>query len=76
MQESESRVEKLLTQKGPQLRELAKNLYWYDYLNADEMDKIFKGEQIDKEKVREWNDKEQGGKSHGHIAFDKSISAS
>lgn len=43
LQESEERVEKLLLDKGVQIRELSKNLYWYDYLDADEMDKIFKG---------------------------------
>ena len=47
-------VEKLLLIKGSELREIAKNLYWYDYLDAKEMDKIYKGETIDKEKVREW----------------------
>jgi len=55
------------------LRELAKNLYWYDYLDADEMDKIFKGQKLDKEKVREWDDQAEGGKKHGHIAFEKSL---
>jgi len=35
-------------------------LYWYDYLNAEEMEKIFKGEQIEKEKVRDWNKEEEG----------------
>lgn len=38
LQESEIRVEKLLSAKGSQLRALAKNLYWYDYLDAKEMD--------------------------------------
>ena len=61
LQESEERVEKLLTDKGPELREVAKNLYWYDYLDASEMEKLFKGQTIDKEKVREWDKKEEGG---------------
>ena len=44
LQESEQRVEALLLSKGTELRELAKNLYWYDYLDYKEMDVIFKGE--------------------------------
>ena len=56
LEQSEQRVEKLLTQKGSQMRELSKNLYWYDYLNADEMDQIFNGKKIDKERVRQWDD--------------------
>jgi len=43
LNESEKRVEKLLLDKGWQMRELSKNLYWYDYLDAAEMDTIFKG---------------------------------
>jgi hypothetical protein len=54
LSESEQRVERLLQQKGPEIRELSKNLYWYDYLDADEMEKIFKGESLKKDKVREW----------------------
>jgi cell division protease FtsH len=38
LQESEERVEALLLSKGSELRALAKNLYWYDYLDAKEMD--------------------------------------
>ena len=55
LQESEQRVEALLLSKGSELRELAKNLYWYDYLDAKEMDLLFKGQKIEnKTKVREW----------------------
>lgn len=64
LKESEGRVQKLLLDKGIQMRELSKNLYWFDYLNAEEMDKIFKGEIIEKEKVREWEGKER---SHGLV---------
>jgi len=64
LKESEVRVQKLLLDKGIQMRELSKNLYWFDYLNAEEMDKIFKGEIIEKEKVREWEGKER---SHGLV---------
>lgn len=54
LQESETRVEKLLLGKGSQLRALAKNLYWYDYLDAKEMDLVLNGKSLDKERVREW----------------------
>lgn len=41
--------------KDTELRVLAKNLYWYDYLDAKEMDVIFKGGKLaNKEKVREY----------------------
>ena len=66
------RVEKLLLDKEWQIRELSKNLYWYDYLDAKEMDLIFKGESVDKDKVRQWDAMEQGGKTHGLITFNDS----
>jgi hypothetical protein len=44
----------LLLSKEQEIRELSKNLYWYDYIDYEEMEKIFKGEKINKEKVREW----------------------
>lgn len=67
LEESEARVEKLLLGKDKELRDIARNLYWYDYLDYDEMDKIFKGKSIekDKEKVREWNDSENSGTKQG-----------
>lgn len=37
------------------------------------MDTIFKGESIGKDKVRQWNEEEQGGKTHGLITFDEHI---
>ena len=69
LQESEARVEKLLLDKEWQIRELSKNLYWYDYLDEKEMGAIFKGENIEKDKVRNWDAMEQGGKTHGLITF-------
>jgi hypothetical protein len=51
-------VEKLLLEKEREIRELSKNLYWYDYLDAKEMDTIFKGDSIGKERVRQWNEEE------------------
>lgn len=65
LSESEARVEALLLSKGNELRQIAKNLYWYDYLDAKEMDKIFKGQDLDKEKVREWETEKEGGNKHG-----------
>lgn len=56
LEESERRVEALLLGKGEQLRALAKNLYWYDYLDAKEMDLVLRGKALDKERVREWRE--------------------
>ena len=50
------------------MRELSKNLYWFDYLDADEMKKIFEGKKLIKDKVREW-DKKTEGKQHGLVKF-------
>lgn len=60
LDESFQRVAKLLTEKDKELRELAKGLYLYDYLDADEMDQIISGRGLDssKKQVREL-DKEQ-----------------
>ena len=69
LSESEERVEKLLMEKGVQVRELSKNLYWYDYLDAKEMEQIFEGKKIEKERVREWNPEEEGGNEHGLVKF-------
>jgi len=66
LQESEVRVEKLLLDKGSEIRELAKNLYWYDYLDADEMKTIFTGKGLEKERVREWEESET---KHGMVQF-------
>jgi len=49
-------VEKLLQAKGEEVRKLAKNLYWFDYLDQKEMETIFNGEDLKKEKVREWEE--------------------
>ena len=55
----------LLLGKGGELRELSRNLYWYDYLTAEEMDKIFKGEKLEKNKIREVSGKEESDYSWG-----------
>lgn len=63
LNKSSERVTKLLKEKDFQLRELSRNLYWYDYLDAKEIDTIMKGKKLKKEKVREW----KGSKSDGII---------
>ena len=55
LDESSTRVTKLLMEKEKQIRDLSKNLFMYDYLDADEIDTIMRGKQLDKERVREWN---------------------
>ena len=45
--------------KEKQLRELSKNLFWYDYLDQKEIETIMEGKKLDKDKVREWTDKEK-----------------
>ncbi len=37
------------------MRRLAKALFYYDYLDSEEIDKVIKGEELVKEKVREWS---------------------
>jgi len=57
LDKSSKRVTQLIKEKDHQLRELSKNLFWYDYVSADEIDTIMKGKKLNKEKVREWKDK-------------------
>ena len=54
LDDSYKRVEQLLTSREKELRELAKNLFWYDYLDQHEMELIIDGKKLDKEKVRNW----------------------
>ncbi len=49
-----------MLKRDTELRNLSKNLFWYDYLDATEIDKVVKGQQLDKEKVRTWNREELG----------------
>lgn len=58
-QASYKRVSTLLTKKERELRELSKNLFHYDYLDAEEIKKIIEGQKLQKEKVRNWELKEQ-----------------
>lgn len=48
----------LLKNKERELRELSKNLFFYDYLDAEEIKNIIEGKPLTKEKVRKWEDKE------------------
>jgi ATP-dependent Zn protease len=49
----------LLTVKEKELRELSKNLFHYDYLDAEEIKNIIEGKKLTKEKVRNWELREQ-----------------
>jgi hypothetical protein len=48
-------VRELLTKKDNELRLLSKNLFWHDYLDHDEIEKVMNGEELEKERVREWD---------------------
>ena len=52
-------MQKLLTLKERELRELAKSLFHYDYLDAEEIKRIIEGKKLEKEKVRNWELQEQ-----------------
>jgi len=48
-------VKALLLQREQEIRSLAWNLFWYDYLDHNEMEKVINGEELPKEKVRVWD---------------------
>ena len=50
----------MLLEKETEIRDLAKNLFWYDYLDHKEMEKIISGEELPKEKVRVWDYQKEG----------------
>ena len=61
LDESFKRVAKLLTTKDKELRELSKQMYLHDYLDADEMDRIISGKGLDpakSKKIRDWEKEE------------------
>lgn len=61
LDESFERVTQLLMQKDKQLKELSKQLYLNDYLDADQMERIISGRPMDPEKtknVRTWDSEE------------------
>jgi hypothetical protein len=53
-------VKELLLNKEQEIRNLAKNLFLYDYLDSDDMDKVIRGEELPKDKVRTWNYEKEG----------------
>lgn len=59
LDDSYDRVVKLLQSKERAIRDLSKNLYWYNYLDAEEMDALIRGKKLNKEKLRNWE-----GESH------------
>ena len=62
LDESFERTQNLLTQKDKELRELSKQLFLHDYLDADQMDRIISGKGLRQDekdkKVRDWDKKE------------------
>ena len=57
LKESKERVANLLQKHENDVINVAINLYKYDYLNKEEIDKIVKGEKLDKKNVREFDPK-------------------
>lgn len=49
----------MLQLKEKELRDLSKNLFQHDYLDAEEIKLIIEGKPLKKEKVRTWELKEQ-----------------
>lgn len=60
LDESFHRVQKLLTDQDKELRELSKQLFRHDYLDADQMDRIISGRDLgeDSNPVRDWEKEE------------------
>lgn len=50
----------MLLDKETEIRNLSKNLFWYDYLDHTEMEKVIRGEELPKEKVRVWDHQKEG----------------
>ena len=45
----------MLNKHGRKVRDIAVNLYKYDYLNQDDINNIMQGKKIDKKEVREYD---------------------
>ena len=60
LKESAERVTKLLTKREIEVRDLSKNLFWFDYLDSDEIEKVIKKQKLDKAAVRQWDYATQG----------------
>lgn len=50
----------MLNKREIELRNLSKNLFWYDYLDYKEMEKVINGDDLPKEKVRVWDYQKEG----------------
>lgn len=55
LDESHERVLKLLEQKKYEIQVLAKNLFWYDYLDEKEIKAVLEGKKLEKFHLREWD---------------------
>ena len=55
LDESKKRVTALLQKKERNVRDIAINLYKFDYLNQEEIEKIMKGKKLEKPNVREFD---------------------
>ena len=53
-------MKNLLNKREIELRNLSKNLFWYDYLDYKEMEKVINGDDLPKEKVRVWDYQKEG----------------
>ena len=59
LDESYERVTKLLLSKRKDIILISKNLFWYDYLDEDDIKRLMKGKKIDRSHVREWEEKDK-----------------
>lgn len=57
LKESKDRCTALLLKNEKKVREVAINLYKYDYLNKEEVEKVMAGKKLDKSTVREYDSK-------------------
>lgn len=57
LKESKVRVNKLLAEKEKAVRDVTVNLYKYDYLNQEDLEKIMAGKKLEKQNVREFDSK-------------------
>jgi ATP-dependent metalloprotease len=55
LDESHERVYKLLKGKKDKIELMAKNLFWYDYLDEKEINRVIAGNAVGKYHVREWD---------------------
>ena len=57
LKESKERCTALLLKNEKKVREVAINLYKYDYLDREEVEKVMAGKKLDKSAVREFDSK-------------------